>query len=99
MKFYIIIGYPAIKKYERMTIMARTKWREEFDRVSKEHNELLRTNRKEQLRKLAMELVLNLDNESWLRSVVIIMARLQDKELKDEYDNYSIVTKDGVIND
>ena len=46
-----------------------------------------------------MELVLNLDNESWLRSVVIIMARLQDKELKDEHDNYSIVTKDGVIND
>ena len=35
----------------------------------------------------------------YLTAVAQAIKVTQDKELKDEYDNYSIVTKDGVIND
>lgn len=100
MKFYIITGYPAITKYERMAfIMTRTNWEEEFTEVDREHIELLRKDRKEQLRKIAMQLILNLDKAEWLRSTVVFLAELQDMELKDSRDNYSLVKKGGVDND
>lgn len=76
--------------------MARISWKNEFDKLDEEYMELLRSARKEQLRKLAVELVLDFDNEKWLRNAVVFMASMQDKKLKDERDNYSLVAKEGV---
>lgn len=76
--------------------MARISWKNEFDKLDEEYMELLRSARKEQLRKLAVELVLDFDNEKWLRNAVVFMATMQDKKLKDERDNYSLVAKEGV---
>lgn len=76
--------------------MARISWKNEFDKLDEEYMELLRSARKEQLRKLAVELVLDFDNEKWLRSAVVFMASMQDKKLKDERDNYLLVAKEGV---
>nr|DAV33886.1 MAG TPA: hypothetical protein [Caudoviricetes sp.] len=76
--------------------MAKISWEKEFDRLDAEYMELLKSARKEQLRKLAMELVLEIDNEKWLKNAVIFMATIQNKELKDGIDNYSLVAKEGV---
>lgn len=76
--------------------MAKISWEKEFDRLDVEYMELLKSARKEQLRKLAMELVLEIDNEKWLKNAVIFMATIQNKELKDGIDNYSLVAKEGV---
>ena len=78
--------------------MTRTNWEEKFTEVDRECIELLRKDRKEQLRKIAMQLILNLDKEEWLRSVVIFLAELQDMELKDSCDNYSLVKKGDIDN-
>lgn len=93
----IIAYFPELRKED--FIMARTNLEEEFTEVDREHIELLRKDRKEQLRKIAIQLILNLDKTEWLRSTVVFLAELQDMELKDIRDNYSLVKKGGVDND
>lgn len=75
--------------------MSERKYEREFGDFDREYLQLMRETRKEQLRKLAIELSLEIDSEYWLRSVVIFMATMQGKKLKDERDNYSLVLEGG----
>lgn len=76
--------------------MDKINYEYEFDKLENEYIELLRNERKSQLRKLTMELAFEIDNEQLLRNVVVYMATLQYKKLKDERDNYFLVPEGGV---
>lgn len=78
--------------------MARINWEKEFDRSDAENTKLLRMVRNEQLRKLALELTLEISDEKLLRNIVTFMASLQGKRLSDGTDGYSLIAKEGAAN-
>lgn len=68
--------------------MARINWREEFDKVDEENMRLLCECRKEQLRKIIMQVVLYLDN------IAIFAAATNDMSVERVMGGYELTSKE-----
>lgn len=94
MKFYIITGYPAITKYERMAfIMARINWKEEFEKADEENIILYHEQKKEKLRKIIIGLALEMDDEKGLRNIATFIASYNDKRIIDTVGGFRLENK------
>lgn len=76
--------------------MARIKWREEFDKVDEENMRLLCECRKEQLRKIIMQIALDCDNEKYLDSIAAFAATMNDKSIRRVMGGYELAPKGKV---
>lgn len=76
--------------------MARINWREEFDRVDEENMKLLCESRKEQLRKIIMQLAFGMEDEQGLCNVATFMASYNDKRINRVMGGYEVKAKEGV---
>ena len=76
--------------------MARIKWREEFDKVDEENMRLLCECRKEQLRKIIMQIALDCDNEKYLDSITAFAATMNDKSIRRVMGGYELTPKGKV---
>lgn len=76
--------------------MARINWREEFDKVDEENVRLLCECRKEQLRKIIMQVVLDCDNEKYLDNIAVFAAAMNDKSVRRVMGGYELTSKGKV---
>lgn len=74
--------------------MARINWQKEFDKVDEENARLLCECRKEQLRKIIMQVVLECDNEKYLDNIAIFTAAMNDKSVKRAMGGYELISKE-----
>ena len=73
--------------------MARINWREEFDKVDEENMRLLCECRKEQLRKIIMQIALDCDNEKSLDGIAAFAATMNDKSVRRVMGGYELTSK------
>lgn len=73
--------------------MARINWREEFDKVDQENMRLLCECRKEQLRKIIMQVVSDCDNEKYLDGIAAFAATMNDKSVRRVMGGYELTSK------
>lgn len=74
--------------------MARINWKEEFDKVDEENMRLLCECRKEQLRKIIMQVVLDCDNEKYLDGIAAFAATMNDKSVRRVMGGYELTSKE-----
>lgn len=77
--------------------MDKINWEEEFNKTDAEYMNMLHKARKEQLRKIGIELIVNANDERELKFIVNLMAKLQNKQLIDKLDEYSLVALKGGV--
>lgn len=73
--------------------MARINWREEFDKVDEENMRLLCECRKEQLRKIIMQIALDCDNEKYLDNIAIFAAATNGMSVERVMGGYELTSK------